>query len=627
MPDKLARMQVELDVESEGLSQGLDQASAELDQFESNLAELNTQSLDALLSNLEAQFTAMEADLAKLDARIEATQSKMAAAGTLPSTINEDPGILKMQQNAMGLQASLDLVKAKIDKVKTAVATIKAQPINKIKDAFQQVGQKAEEAGEKSDRSIKKSMKTILKAGALLMGLRTIYSLITKSVQAYLGQNDALQTRINSMYVALGSLLAPAIETVVRWMTQFVQWVIVASAYTAKFLNAVFGLNLAIKTSATNAGALNKNLKQTSKQLSNLAGFDDLTILQDPASASAATPETGQVDLKPFDMTSALTGLDAFGQKMEELTPILQPVLTILGLIGFALVAILSPMAGVALAVGLLIGLVALVVAKWDQMNGVQKGLIIGLGLITAGILGWIAVQSIINALMFANPIGLIVLGIAALVGVIALVIIYWKELGQVIGSVANTIYKALSGAFESVKKVVGGVWDWIMKLFNSGGKIFNGVVEGVSSIFKTIVNGLISGINVLIAAPFKAINGLLNTIRATSILGIKPFTGMWGVNPLPVPQIPKLASGAIATGPTFAEIGEGKFDEAVIPLGQSPQFIKMKQDIADAVNRNGAGNQPMEVYMIVDGDTFARVSVKNINRLQRQTGKVLLKT
>lgn len=32
-------------------------------------------------------------------------------------------------------------------------------------------------------------------------------------------------------------------------------------------------------------------------------------------------------------------------------------------------------------------------------------------------------------------------------------------------------------------------------------------------------------------------------------------------------PDIPKLAKGAIVTGPTIAMIGEGQYDEAVIPL------------------------------------------------------------
>lgn len=648
---KLGRMAVELGVDSGNLSSGLDQATAELDQFEQSLTGLNTQALDAMLAGLENQFSGMEADLAKFDARIEATQSKMAMGGTLGSTINEDPGILKMQQSASNLQASLDAVRAKITKVKSAISTIQSNPINKLKTAFQEVGNKAQEAGDKSDQSMKKSMKTILKAGALLIGLRTAYSLITRSVQAYLGQNSAMQMQINSMYVALGSLLAPAIETVVKWMTGLVQWVIVAAAYTAKFLNVIFGLNIGIKKNVASTGALNKNLKGTSKALSNLAGFDDLTILQSATSTGgAATPDASAVDLSPYDMTSKLTGLDAFAEKLKALKPILAPILALLGGIALGILAFMSPIAGVVMAIGILIGVVALVISKWDSLNSTQQTLLKLLGLITIAIGAWIVVQWLLNAATTANPIGLIIVGIAALIAIIALLIVYWDDvvaavktfatnawtwittlvgnIGKAFSSIGTAISGAFSSAFNSVKTVAGNVWDWILKLFSKGGQIFSGVVDGVSNVFKGVVNALISGINILIAVPFKAINSLLNNIRSTNIMGFKPFIGMWSVNPLSVPQIPKLATGGIATRPVTAQVGEGRYNEAVIPLGASPQFADMKRDIADMVlqGMSAMGGGSADVVLVVDGDTWGRASIKNINKVQRQAGQTLLK-
>ena len=38
------------------------------------------------------------------------------------------------------------------------------------------------------------------------------------------------------------------------------------------------------------------------------------------------------------------------------------------------------------------------------------------------------------------------------------------------------------------------------------------------------------------------------------------------------------LAKGGVVTGPTFALIGEGQHNEAVVPLGNSPQFKSMKE-------------------------------------------------
>lgn len=67
-----------------------------------------------------------------------------------------------------------------------------------------------------------------------------------------------------------------------------------------------------------------------------------------------------------------------------------------------------------------------------------------------------------------------------------------------------------------------------------------------------------------------------------------------------------KMAKGGVAVGGTRAIIGEGIYDEAVIPLGQSPQFSNMKSDIASAVVEGLAGanmsnGQPINITVNVD--------------------------
>ena len=80
--------------------------------------------------------------------------------------------------------------------------------------------------------------------------------------------------------------------------------------------------------------------------------------------------------------------------------------------------------------------------------------------------------------------------------------------------------------------------------VFSTGGKIFDGIKEGIASTFKTVVNGIIGGINKVISVPFNAINKLLNKIRNVSVAGIEPFKDLIKKNALSVPEIPKLAVG-----------------------------------------------------------------------------------
>lgn len=140
------------------------------------------------------------------------------------------------------------------------------------------------------------------------------------------------------------------------------------------------------------------------------------------------------------------------------------------------------------------------------------------------------------------------------------------------------------SGVWQGIKNAFGNVADWfgntfykawekVKNVFSTGGKIFDGIKEGISKVFTTVVNGLITGINKVISVPFNTINGLLNKVRNINILGVSPFKNSWAENPLAIPEIPKLAKGTVVSKATTAVIGEDG-PEAVIPLERNTQWI-----------------------------------------------------
>ena len=146
-------------------------------------------------------------------------------------------------------------------------------------------------------------------------------------------------------------------------------------------------------------------------------------------------------------------------------------------------------------------------------------------------------------------------------------------------------IWTAIKGVFSTVgtwfKDTFKNAWQKVKDVFSSGGKIFDGIKDGIASTFKTIVNGLISGINKVIRVPFNSINGMLNTIRGISILGVSPFKNLWSYNPLSVPEIPKLALGGIVNRPgrgVPAIIGEAGA-EAVLPLENNTEWMDILAD------------------------------------------------
>ena len=164
-------------------------------------------------------------------------------------------------------------------------------------------------------------------------------------------------------------------------------------------------------------------------------------------------------------------------------------------------------------------------------------------------------------------------------------------------------IWTAIKEKFSNVgtwfKDTFSKAWQKVKDVFSTGGKIFDGIKEGIASTFKTIVNGLIDGINRVIRVPFNAINSTLNTIRGIEVLGVAPFKGLWSYNPLSIPQIPKLAVGGIVNRPgrgVPAIIGEAGA-EAVLPLENNTEWMDI---LADKIG----GNVTIPIYM--DGKKIA---------------------
>lgn len=138
--------------------------------------------------------------------------------------------------------------------------------------------------------------------------------------------------------------------------------------------------------------------------------------------------------------------------------------------------------------------------------------------------------------------------------------------------------------AWEGIKKVFSPVIDWfkdqfskawtaVKNVFSTGGKIFDGIKEGIVSAFKTVVNAIIKGINKVISTPFNAINTMLDKIKNISILGISPFQNL--IHRLSVPQIPLLAKGAVLDkGARLVQAGEDGA-EAIVPLEKNTKWIE----------------------------------------------------
>ena len=142
------------------------------------------------------------------------------------------------------------------------------------------------------------------------------------------------------------------------------------------------------------------------------------------------------------------------------------------------------------------------------------------------------AAQFLWNAALTANPLGLIVVGIAAVIAIIAILYTKFEGVRKVVDNVFGFIKEAVIGTVDVITTYVQTVLGVYKTIFNTIAKLWNNTIGKLSFEFPSWVPGL----------------------------GGKGFS---------VPNIPMLAEGGIVNSPTLAMIGE-RGPEAVIPLNRA---------------------------------------------------------
>lgn len=168
----------------------------------------------------------------------------------------------------------------------------------------------------------------------------------------------------------------------------------------------------------------------------------------------------------------------------------------------------------------------------------------------------------------------------------------YFSDMWSNLKSGAKNAWDGVKSVFSSVATFFGDTfskaWSKVKAVFSVGGKIFDGIKEGIITAFKAVVNALITGINKVVKVPFQGLNNILDTLQGVKVAGIKPFSWLnWRAT---IPQLPQLAQGGVVRGATNAIIGEDGA-EAIVPLERNTEWI---DKVADKV----ASKQPKSVVV-----------------------------
>jgi len=279
----------------------------------------------------------------------------------------------------------------------------------------------------------------------------------------------------------------------------------------------------------------------------------------------------------------------------------------------------------------------------WLQRNSSWvTPLAIALGVLAAAIGIATAVQWAWNIAMAANPIGLIIAAIIAVIAVIVYLATKTKFFQTVWGYVWNFM-KAVGAWFagpfagffvslwNKIKAFAIGVWNVVKLYFGFWYGLFNKIrswagaaVDWVKNKFFALVaairtvnsrirgilsgfwDGLKAGFRVAINYVIGKWNSLHFTIPSFSVLGHS-----FGGGTIGVPRIPQLAKGAFVkarAGGTLVNVGEGGKDEAVMPLDRLPDVAQSRAE------------RPIVVQVVPGGESDFR---RWVNRTIRVKGEL----
>lgn len=167
-------------------------------------------------------------------------------------------------------------------------------------------------------------------------------------------------------------------------------------------------------------------------------------------------------------------------------------------------------------------------------------------------------------ATLLTSPIGQIALVIGAFAAVVILVLKNFDKIKAGAAALGNWISEKL-GALGDFFKMLGSAVVGAFRLMGEDIKsLFSGIWDGLVSGFKGVINFFISGINTLISGA----NKLLSVKIPDWIPGGGKTVG------IQIPTIPMLAQGGIATKPTLAMVGEGRENEAILPLSKLQSLL-----------------------------------------------------
>ena len=483
------------------------------DEYKSKIDTLNKERENIFSGNITRKLSDEQLpEYGRIVTELESVRNKYAQ--TTSEIDKQQPKIEKMYITLDKIKAKQSENNTKISEYKSKIEQIKT---DSIQNSLSGIGNK-----------LTGQISTIGKMAMAVLGIRTAWGAVRSAISMVSQYNKQISTDFDYMRYCIASMLAPAIQGLIKLLYTVLSYVNAISS-------AWFGINLFGNASVKNfkkmqssAGGTAKSAKEIQKSLQ---GFDEMNVLQDNSSKDGS----GGVSSPSIDLSGIQGEIPKWLQWIIDNKDIVLAALA--GMLA-GITALKLGFTGIqALGIGIMVvGIVTLIEniiklindPSWENFSNVLLSLSIviaglalaiggTLGVTLAGIAALIAgvaliIQGVISYLNDPSweNFGTILAGIAIVVGAVLLLIGGIPALITGIILLVAAIGLAIYKHWDEVKAVLGKVGQWIYdNVIVPVGNFIKACIDSIISNFKfllSIAEGIFTAVLGVIIAPFQVL-------------------------------------------------------------------------------------------------------------------------
>ena len=301
----------------EGIKKGLSQVKQSLSQTKQQVSSMS-KSMTLEMQAYKQSIKSAEAEQEYLKTKIDELQGLLNKADQgfeVGDTMKIESDLEKLRSKFISLLQQEEKAKQKLAEFQQQeskgknngfIAKLK-EKLKSLAPAFDKVKKKSSTFGKELGSSFAKGIKSIKKFAISLLGVRQMFTAVSRATSSYLSFDTQLSDSIQNCWNALGSLLAPILEYVVSLFSKLVSVV-------ATFVKALTGVDLVARA---NAKALNNQAKATknaSNSAKSLSGIDDIDTLSSGSGGDSGS-DTPQITIEDIEIAP----LEKFLEKAKQI--------------------------------------------------------------------------------------------------------------------------------------------------------------------------------------------------------------------------------------------------------------------------------------------------------------------